>query len=104
MVNDELLIDLDNYLAAPIDYNRIRNGESKYIIREAFKKLYPDFDIPKKIPMPRPVNEWMNEHYIDGPKREEFIPHCTDNMTGDQKWMVYCLERFLNLIDEEYSK
>ena len=85
---------------SPIDYKRIRSGDSKYVIREAFNKLYPEIDkLPPKIPMPRPVNEWMAEHYKEGPKRSEFIPHCTDNMTGDQKWMVYCLERFLNLID-----
>lgn len=81
----------------PLDYDRVRNGDSKYVIREAFHKLYPEVNkLPPKTPMPRPMNEWMNEHY-DGPQREEFIPHCTDNMTGDQKWLVYCLERFLNL-------
>lgn len=83
---------------APLDYQRIRNGESKYVIREVFHRLYPDMDIPKKIPMPRPVSEWMSEHYKEGPKRPEFVPHCTENMKGDQQWMVYCLERFLNLI------
>lgn len=86
------------YLDAPIDYTRIRNGESKYIVREAFQKLYPDMDIPTKIPMPRPVNEWF--HNWKGPTRSEFIPHCTDKMTGDQKWMVWCLERFLNILED----
>lgn len=84
------------YYDAPIDYARIRAGESKYIIRELFKELYPDINLPAKIPMPRPVNEWFANW--KGPLRPEFIPHCTDNMTGDQKWMVWCLERFLNLI------
>ena len=84
---------------APLDYERIRSGDTKYIIREAFRKLYPDTEIPQKIPMPRPVNEWFADW--DGPVRKEFIPHCTDEMTGDQKWMVWCLERFLDLIDKE---
>jgi len=83
------------YLDAPIDYQRIRSGETKYLVREAFRKLYPDLEMPEKIPMPRPVNEWFKDW--EGPKRPEFFPHCTDNMTGDQKWMVWCLERFLNL-------
>lgn len=83
------------YLDAPLDYSRIRNGESKYLVREAFQKLYPDLDMPEKIPMPRPVNEWFRNW--NGPSRPEFFPHCTDNMTGDQKWMIYCLERYLNL-------
>lgn len=86
------------YFDSPIDYNRIRSGDTKYIIREAFKKLYPGVKMPAKIPMPRPVNEWFENW--EGPQRDEFIPHCTDDMSGDQKWMVWSLERFLNLIGE----
>lgn len=89
------------YLAAPIDYERIRNGDTKYIVREAFRKLYPRVDLPAKIPMPRPVNEWFANW--GGPKRNEFLPHCTDHMTGDQKWMVYSLERYLNLLDRRIT-
>ena len=61
--------------------------------------MYPGIDMPAKIPMPRPVNEWFADW--KGPSRLEFIPHCTDNMTGDQKWMVWCLERYLNMIEED---
>ena len=85
------------YLASPIDYARIRSGDTKYLVREVFRKLYPGLEMPEKIPMPRPVNEWFKDW--PGPSRPEFFPHCTDNMTGDQKWMVYCLERFLNLTE-----
>ncbi len=87
------------YLDASINYSRIRAGDTKYIVRELFKELYPTCTIPDKIPMPRPVNEWFAGW--KGPKRKEFIPHCTDNMTGDQRWMVWCLERFLNLFEGE---
>lgn len=83
---------------APIDYERIRSGDTKYIIREAFRKLYPDYVPPEKIPMPRPVNEWFADW--EGPTRPEFIPHCTDGMSGDQKWMVWCAEKYLNLLDK----
>ena len=86
------------YLATPIDYARIRSGESKYVVREAFRKLFPNEDIPKKTPMPRPVNEWFENW--QGPTRTEFLPHCTDNLNGNQRWMVYCLERFLNLLEK----
>ncbi len=89
----------ETFLAEPIDYNKIRNGRSKYVVREAFEKLYPNVEQPKKTPMPRPMNEWMDDW--SGPTRAEFIPHCTDGMKGDQKWMVYCLERFLDLIDRK---
>lgn len=80
-----------------IDYKKIRSGESKYIVREAFRKLYPNEEIPKKTPMPRPVNEWFENWH--GPTREEFLPHCQETLNGNQRWMVWALERFLNLID-----
>lgn len=87
------------YLAEPIDYQRIRSGETKYIVREAFRMLYPNEILPQKIPMPRPTEQWFKEW--DGPQRHEFIPGCTEGLSGDQRWMVYALERFLNLIDEQ---
>ncbi len=85
-------------LAQPIDYKRIRGGESKYIVREAFRKLYPTLNIPQKISMPRPVNEWFENW--QGPTRKEFLPHCQETLTGNQRWMVWALERFLNLLDK----
>lgn len=86
------------FMAQPLDVQRIRQGENKYLIREVFNRLYPNFQAPEKIPMPRPMNEWLADW--SGPTRPEFWPHCTDHMTGDQKWLVYILERFLNLLDE----
>ncbi len=80
-----------------IDYKRIRNNDTKYLIREIFKRLYPNEEMKPKIPMPRPMNEWMSDW--EGPKRAEFLPHCTDDMTGDQKWMVWALEKFMNILD-----
>ena len=85
-------------LDCPIDYSRIRSGETKYLIREVFNKLYDGMEIPEKIPMPRPVDEWFADW--TGPTRPEFIPHCTDNMSGDQKWMVWCAEKYLELLDK----
>lgn len=89
----------ETYMDAPMDYSRIRSGDTKYLVREVFAKLYPDVKAPKKIPMPRPMGEWLNAW--KGPVRKEFIPHCTDTMTGDQKWMVWALEHFLNMMDED---
>ena len=85
------------FLDAPIDYDRIRNGDTKYIIREAFKMLYPDAELPAKIPMPRPMNEWLEAW--EGPKREEFVPNCVEGLSGDQKWMLWSLEKYLNMIE-----
>ena len=86
-------------LKPQIDYNRIRSGENKYLIREIFHRLYPNFQIPKKTPMPRPTDEWLEDW--QGPTRPEFWQHCTNNMTGDQKWLIYALEKFLNLIENK---
>lgn len=85
-------------LAAPLDLARIRGGESKYFLRELFSMRYPGMEIPKKIPMPRATEQWFADW--SGPHRGEFIPDCHKNMTGDQKWLVWCLERFL----DEYEK
>lgn len=86
------------YLAEPLDLNRIRNGESKYLIRQLFSKKYPDLPVPEKVPMPRPVDNYFAKW--QGPKRPEFLPNIDINhFTGNQKWLLYCLERFLNLYD-----
>ena len=85
------------YLNTPLDYNKIRNGESKYLVREVFKRLYPTFEIPKKIPMPRPMDEWLMDW--QGPIREEFWPQCIRRLSGDQKWLLWSLEHFLDMIN-----
>ena len=86
------------YLGPALDYQRIKNGENKYLVREVFKRLYPEFVVPPKTPMPRPMNEWFKSW--TGPRREEFIPHATDHLTGDQKWLVWALEKFLDILDD----
>lgn len=86
--------------AEPLDLERVRRGENKYVVREVFERLYPGFVIPPKTPMPRPMNIWLGEW--GGPVRPEFIPHCTDEMTADQKWLVWSLERFLDIVDGKY--
>lgn len=88
----------NTYLGTDLDLNRIRNGENKYLIREIFKRLYPEFELPNKLPMPRATDQWLENW--EGPTRPEFIKHCTDNMSGDQKWLVWVLEKYLNMIDE----
>ena len=87
-------------MAEPLDLSRIRAGESKYLIRELFSKRYPTIPVPNKIPMPRATNQWLKD-YI--PTRDEFLPNCTENMTGDQKWLCWCLEQYLNIYDKVHS-
>ena len=84
-------------LAVPMDYERIRRGENKYLVREVFSRLFPDWNIPEKLPLPRPTEEWLTRYV---PHRDEFWPNCTEGLTGDQKWLVWALERFFDAIDE----
>lgn len=87
----------DTYLDGELDLDRIRSGENKYLIREIFERLYKDFKVPDKIPMPRATDQWLKNW--NGPTRKEFIPNCVNNMTGDQKWLLWSLETFLNIME-----
>lgn len=85
------------HMTEPLDIARIRRGESKYLIRELFSRRFPDIVPPDKIPFKRPMEQWLMGWR--GPERPEFIAGCTDSMSGDQKWLIFCLEWFLNLMD-----
>ena len=85
-------------MADPLDLSRIRNGESKYMIRELFKMRYPTIPVPEKNPMPRPVDVYFKDW--QGPTRNEFRKDIDMNkLSGNQKWLLYSLEHFLNLFD-----
>ena len=82
-------------LAEPLDLARIRRGESKYLMRELFARLYPDIPVPEKIPMPRPVDEYFKNWH--GPTRYEFKQDLAmSKFSGNQKWLLYCAEKFLD--------
>lgn len=86
-------------MADPLDLKRIRSGESKYLIRELYSMCYPEFDVPEKIPMPRPVDSYFADW--KGPTRPEFVKGIDiKHYDGNQRWLMWCLEEFLNLIDE----
>jgi asparagine synthetase B (glutamine-hydrolysing) len=91
-------------LDAPLDLARIRGGESKYLLRTVFRELFEGVEVPEKIAFARPMDVWLGRW--DGPKREEFLPRSGADdwfarLTGEQRWLIYCLERFLNLLDRE---
>lgn len=46
-------------MGKPLDLHRVRSGESKYLLRELYKRKFPDFDIPEKIAMARGVDVWL---------------------------------------------
>lgn len=92
----------NTWLGVPLDYARVRSGQNKYLVREVFNRLYPGWEVPAKTPMPRPTEQWFADW--EGPTRPEFWPHCTDGMTGDQKWLVWVLERFLDMRDNDIQR
>lgn len=82
-------------MADELDLKRVRNGEPKYLIRELMAKKYPEIPVPFKVPMPRPVDAYFANW--EGPTRPEFKKDLDmSKFTGNQKWQMYCLERFLN--------
>lgn len=86
-------------MSEKVDLNRIRTGDSKYYIRKLYKLRYPNLPLPEKHPMPRPVDEYFKNW--GGPTRKEFKKNIDmSKYTGNQKWLMYCLEKFLNEFDE----
>ncbi len=87
---EELVLD------APLDIAKIRGGRSKYIVRDVFNRLYPGMGEPDKIAFARPMDAWLADWA--GPRRPEFRDDLDISAyTGDQKWIIYCLERFLDI-------
>ena len=85
-------------LGVPLDIERIRNGDTKYIVRQLFAERYPTLPVPDKNPMPRPVDFYFREKKKK--KKNEFKKGLDmAKFTGNQKWQMWCLERFLNLME-----
>lgn len=87
-------------MADKLDLYRVRHGEPKYLIRELMAKKYPDIPVPNKVPMPRPVDEYFKDW--SGPTRPEFRKDIDmGKFTGNQKWQMYCLEKFLDMAEHQ---
>ena len=85
--------------AEPLDLKRIRSGDTKYLIRELFRIRYPELPVPEKLPMPRPVDAYFRDW--TGPVRPEFRSDIDmSRYTGNQKWLIWCLEYFLNFMEQ----
>jgi len=83
-------------MADKLDLYRVRHGESKYLIRRLMAKKYPQIPVPNKVPMPRPVDTYFKKW--KGPTRPEFRKDIDmSKYTGNQKWQMYCLEKFLEM-------
>lgn len=87
-------------MADKLDLYRVRHGEPKYLVRELMAKRYPEIPVPNKVPMPRPVDTYFGDW--NGPKRHEFRKDIEmGKFTGNQKWQMYCLEKFLDMNEPE---
>ena len=61
-------------------------------------KKYPEMPVPEKLPMPRPVDRWFKDW--QGPVRSEFRDDIDiKELNGNSRWQLYCLERFLDMLD-----
>lgn len=89
----------DLILGQPLDLNRIKKGESKYLLRKVFEDIFPNIKIPPKIAFARPMDSWLSDW--KGPNRNEFRKDLNiNNFCGEEKWLLYCLEKFLDQFDE----
>ena len=90
---EELALDV------PLDLPRIRAGEPKYILNDVFRAVLPNFEISAKIPFARPMKQWLIDW--SGPRRLEFLESLSiTGLNGEQKWQLYCLEKFLNMLEK----
>lgn len=87
------------FLDTPLDMERVRSGEPKYILRELFNNIFPNIKPLAKIPFARPMDNWLA--FWKGPKRKEFRNDIDiSSFSGEQKWLIYCLEIFLEEIQK----
>ena len=92
----------DLVLDEPLDIQAIRNGNTKYLLRKVFNEVYSGLDIPDKIPFARPMKQWMQDW--EGPTRKEVLDDLDmEQFTGEQKWLIFCLERFMEVFEFEGS-
>lgn len=82
----------------PLDLTRIRSGDSKYLLKDLFRRQFAGMEPPEKIPFARPMDIWLNDW--PGPARPEFKADTDWSVfSGDQRWLLYSLEQFLDQLD-----
>jgi len=87
------------WLSAPLDIQRIRAGESKYLLREVFSRLFPHLPVAPKLAFVRPMGIWMKGWA--GPRRPEFLPGLDmAGFSSEQRWLMWCLEQFMDVMED----
>jgi len=80
-----------------VDFERVRSGDPKYVISEAFDLLCAGLEKSPKIPFQRPTAKYMAAHL----HKEELEPSIfrddvdLESLTPQQKWMVWVCNRFI---------
>ena len=74
----------------------MKNGNEKRVLRELFVERSGIDSVPRKYPLPRPLEVWK-QHF--GPiVNEEFYPDAYERCLKDeQRWLVYTLDHWLYL-------
>lgn len=81
-----------------LDYQRIKNGEEKYFLRELFKERIGDLFVPRKYPLPRPLKIWAN-YYGEIINKDIFYEDAYERCTRDEeKWLTYSADHYLYLL------
>jgi len=84
-----------------LDLNRIRGGEPKYLLQRLFADLYGTSDVPTKVPFARPMDTWMSDWQGPDPQPEfrSDLSRKLRSMTGEQRFLVWCLDAFVRQLD-----
>ena len=81
-----------------LDYERIKNGEEKYFLRELFRERVGDLFVPRKYPLPRPLKIWAN-YYGEIINKDIFYEDAYERCTRDEeKWLTYSADHYLYLL------
>lgn len=86
-------------MLAELDIDRITAGDPKYLLQEVYRELYGTKP-PTKIAFSRPMDDWFDSW--TGPVRAEFKTDLSiAGFGGEARWLLWCLERFMNHFELE---
>lgn len=86
-------------LKGALDLDRIRRGEPKYLLVEAFFRVYPTLKPEKKVAFARPMHIWLKDY--KGPLSSYFLPRLSmEEFNGEQRYLIRCLDEFISILEE----
>jgi len=83
-----------------LDFESMKNGNEKPILRTLFKDRVGEVFVPRKYALPRPTSFW--EQFYGDIENNEFLPNAYSLCkTPEQKWIVYTTNHFLTLYKDK---